>query len=437
MPRLRGRVPVVGAVRSPDGRRRARRSTRTARPTRPWARRAAEWLGYRLVLPRHWLLLASRGVAARARATPAPGSGAPPAAAALAALARADRSTRRAGGEPDAWFFTGLRDGRVAARHAPGRAARDARRPARDPALPGPRRRLLRRAAPARGTRGRRTATRPRVDRVDARRRAGRRRQRGLRRGDEGLRPPARHRRGGGVRAPGQRLLRVGRRRGVRCRSGRPAATVVVQDPCHLRHVQQAHGAVRTVLGAGVRARSRPTTTACAAAPAARTTCSSPSSPPTSATARSPRSGARPATVPTRSSRRRTRAAACTCAAAGLDVRHPADLLADGARCLTAPSAYDEHRRASSRTIEEELRDLAYDRLREAAADSDDGAAARREAAPQARRAVERAINALAARAGRGRPRDDAVDALRTSGRRRSSSGSRPLSRSISARSRA
>jgi glycolate oxidase iron-sulfur subunit len=28
------------------------------RPTRPWARRAAEWLGYRVVLPRHWLLVA-------------------------------------------------------------------------------------------------------------------------------------------------------------------------------------------------------------------------------------------------------------------------------------------------------------------------------------------------------------------------------------------
>ena len=28
------------------------------RPTRPWPRRAAEWLGYRLVLPRHWLLVA-------------------------------------------------------------------------------------------------------------------------------------------------------------------------------------------------------------------------------------------------------------------------------------------------------------------------------------------------------------------------------------------
>ncbi len=40
MPRVRGRVPLVGAM------------------ARPWSRRFAEWLGYRLVLPRHWLLVA-------------------------------------------------------------------------------------------------------------------------------------------------------------------------------------------------------------------------------------------------------------------------------------------------------------------------------------------------------------------------------------------
>jgi hypothetical protein len=47
------------------------------------------------------------------------------------------------------------------------------------------------------------------------------------------------------------------------------------------------------------------------------------------------------------------------------------------------------------RNVEEALRDLAYDRLR-AAADGDDGAAADDEKRLlQARRAVERAINAL------------------------------------------
>jgi len=46
------------------------------------------------------------------------------------------------------------------------------------------------------------------------------------------------------------------------------------------------------------------------------------------------------------------------------------------------------------RTVEESLRDLAYDRLREAA-DGDDGAAADEKRLLQARRAVERAIHAL------------------------------------------
>lgn len=46
------------------------------------------------------------------------------------------------------------------------------------------------------------------------------------------------------------------------------------------------------------------------------------------------------------------------------------------------------------RSIEERLRDLAYDRLREAAA-GDDAAAAEEKQILQARRAVERAIRAL------------------------------------------
>ena len=46
------------------------------------------------------------------------------------------------------------------------------------------------------------------------------------------------------------------------------------------------------------------------------------------------------------------------------------------------------------RNIEETLRDLAYDRL-QAAADGDDGAATDEKRLLQARRAVERAINAL------------------------------------------
>jgi hypothetical protein len=46
------------------------------------------------------------------------------------------------------------------------------------------------------------------------------------------------------------------------------------------------------------------------------------------------------------------------------------------------------------KTIEEALRDLAYDRL-QAAADGDDGAADDEKRMLQARRAIERAIHAL------------------------------------------
>ena len=46
------------------------------------------------------------------------------------------------------------------------------------------------------------------------------------------------------------------------------------------------------------------------------------------------------------------------------------------------------------RTVEESLRDLAYDRL-QAAADGDDSAVADEKRILQARRAVERAIHAL------------------------------------------
>ena len=52
---------------------------------------------------------------------------------------------------------------------------------------------------------------------------------------------------------------------------------------------------------------------------------------------------------------------------------------------------------AQLRTIEEQLRDLAYDALREAAAGNDDAKADEKKL-NQARRAVERAIRALGER---------------------------------------
>jgi len=50
---------------------------------------------------------------------------------------------------------------------------------------------------------------------------------------------------------------------------------------------------------------------------------------------------------------------------------------------------------AELRALEERLRDLAYDRLRAAAEDGDEAAAADEKRLLQARRAVERAIHAL------------------------------------------
>ena len=60
--------------------------------------------------------------------------------------------------------------------------------------------------------------------------------------------------RGARVRGPGRRLLRVARGATAPRRCRDTGATVVVQDPCHLRHVQKAHGAVRTVLAPAYRA---------------------------------------------------------------------------------------------------------------------------------------------------------------------------------------
>ena len=126
VPRLRGRVPVGRAVRPPDGghtRARARRSA-AARPPR----RLAEWLAYRVVLPRHWLLLALTWlllVGQRLHLVPRrfglPRSRSP-------SLRPLDVAV---GGAPDAWLFTGcVMDAWMRDTHRVDRA-RHARRPAR------------------------------------------------------------------------------------------------------------------------------------------------------------------------------------------------------------------------------------------------------------------------------------------------------------------
>ena len=259
-----------------------------------------------------------------------------------------------------------LRDGRVDARHAPGDRARHARR-GRTRRAPGRGRRLLRRAARAR---------RPRRRGAHARARASSRRcpgdapvvvdSAGCGAAMKDYGAPARHRRGPRVRGARRATSPNGSRARARPRPRRQAGPVVVQDPCHLRHVQQAHGAVRTVLGARVRPRTRPTTTGCAAAPAARTRCCN----------RSCRGEIRDRKVAALSGPARAPGAIVVSAnpgllmhlrAAGLDVRHPADLLAEA-----LDASNDDYEAIAERlaAIEEELRDLAYDRLREARARS-------------------------------------------------------------------
>ena len=213
---------------------------------RPWWRRVAEWVAYRGGA-------ASSPPAPRAhvaharRAAPAPRSASLRAAEAVGAFApraarrRAVAATRRVlfpGCVMDAWQRDVHRAALTVMRAAGARPTLPGRGADCCGALHAHAGRDLG-GAPPRAAR----------DRVDARRRADRRRQRGLRRGHEGLRPAARHTGSRRVLGTGARLLGVARRASRRSRSVTPARVAVVQDPCHLRHVQHAQGFVRTVLG--------------------------------------------------------------------------------------------------------------------------------------------------------------------------------------------
>ena len=187
-------------------------------------------------------------------------------------------------------------------------------------------------------------------------------------------------------------LAEHGRSRRARDRRRR----VVVQDPCHLRHVQKAHGAVRTVLGAGVRRCVETDDDGlCCGAGGAYAVLAARARRRRSATARSPRSARR---------RRRARR--------GRRVGQPrlrdAPRAAPGSTSAIPPSCSPRHSMNDRdyeaiaerlAAIEEELRDLAYERLREARTRSRQR---RRRAAErdekrlaQARRAIAKAINAL------------------------------------------
>ena len=223
MPRLRGGVPVVGAVRAPDGRR--ARGARTSIAARHGRR------------PRRGSPSGSATAScSRATGCSSPSRGCSPSRSACTwcrggsrlprlsmRVPARDRSEQRAdAGQRRRVPVPRVRDGRVAARHAPGRAARDGGS-RRAPRAPRPRRRLLRRAAhPRRPGRTRRagspaasSASMPGdapvvVDSAGC----------GAAMKDYGrLLGTPRPR----VRGPGARLLRVARRRSGRCRCEPPA----------------------------------------------------------------------------------------------------------------------------------------------------------------------------------------------------------------------
>ena len=162
----------------------------------------------------------------------------------------------------------------------------------------------------------------------------------------------------------------------------RPMATeVVVQDPCHLRHAQKSHLAVRTVLAPAYTLVETADEGLCCGAGGAYTL----TQPVLSRRILDRKVDALRAVARNADPIVASANPGCMVQlrAAGIDARHPADLIAER---LAA--------------IEEELRDLAYERLRQAAR-SPEGEAGIQAAAEerrllQARRAIAKAIRALA-----------------------------------------
>jgi glycolate oxidase iron-sulfur subunit len=213
--------------------------------TRSSKQRLVDWLAYRVLLPTHWLLVAGTWIlmaAQRLRLVPrrfglprlTPGSVRP------LALARTPT--------PDAWLFTGcvmdawMRDThRSAARVMAATGARVAASPPRASCC-GALHVHAGRDADARRLARRVIASMPGdapivVDSAGC----------GASMKEYGhlLGSPEAHAFAARVRDFSEWVVDAGLPRATRI--GR---TVVIQDPCHLRHVQKAHGAVRTLLGA-------------------------------------------------------------------------------------------------------------------------------------------------------------------------------------------
>jgi glycolate oxidase iron-sulfur subunit len=210
----------------------------------PFARRGAEWVAYRLLLPVHWLLLAATWAAwflQRLRAMPRR-FGLP----ALSARSLATPIDAPRGGDPSAWCFTGcvmdawLRDTHRSTVRVMRAAGADVARPGRGGDCCGALHVHAGRTIEAERLARRVIASMP------------------------GTAPIVVNSAGcGAVMKDYGRLLGTANAAAFSARvrdfsewvveQGVPRVrstptTVVVQDPCHLRHVQRAHTAVRTVL---------------------------------------------------------------------------------------------------------------------------------------------------------------------------------------------
>jgi glycolate oxidase iron-sulfur subunit len=215
------------------------------RPTRPWPRRTAEWLGYRIVLPHHWLLVALSwllALAQRVRLVPAR---LPVPRISLRSLARTLRA-RTTADDTDAFLFPGCvmdawqRDTHQAALRVMDAAGARPSLPGRGSDCCGALHAHAGRLSEARRLARRVIASAPGdapvvVDSAGC----------GAAMKDYGhlLGTPQASAFAARVRDFSEWLDSRGPL-SVRA-TGR---VVVVQDPCHLRHVQQAAGAVRSVL---------------------------------------------------------------------------------------------------------------------------------------------------------------------------------------------
>ena len=237
VPRLRAGVPERGAVRSPD----RGHPPAAGRERTPHAMVAAAGLLGAAAPP----AAAGRVDGAGGRPTAATGAAA---GSALRALPLR-RGPAVAATGTDAWLFTGcVMDAWMRDTHRP-------RRGCSTRSVSGTRSPVQAAGAAARCTPTPGSTTSPwssalERDGVDARRRPDPRQLGRVRGGAQGLRPPARHRRRPAVLGAGVRHPRVDRAAArPRCRScAGSTQPVIVQDPCHLRHVQRAHLPVRTVV---------------------------------------------------------------------------------------------------------------------------------------------------------------------------------------------